>query len=890
MPSQIVRRTDYRPFEHTVESVFLDFHLHPTHTCVTSLMTVAPVKGCEGAELVLNGRELELDYVKLDGLVLNEKAGEFRRLPSGDIAIAGVTKPSTIEIRNYIDPKANTSLMGLYLSHGNFTTQCEAEGFRRITYFPDRPDVSSRFTVRINAPKALCPVTLSNGNLIDEGDINDIWHFTVWEDPFKKPAYLFALVAGKFVSREETFKLANGKSALLQVWVEPKNADKTEHAMRSLKHAIAWDERRFGLELDLERFMLCATDDFTMGAMENKGLNIFNSKCILAKPEVATDADYERIEGVIGHEYFHNWTGDRVTLRDWFQLPLKEGLTVFRDQEFSSDMLGEAFARSRKRIEDVRYLREKQFAEDAGPMAHPVRPEAYEEINNFYTVTVYEKGAEVFRMLQTLVGRETFKKGLALYLSRHDQSCATCEDFFNAMQDASGKDLSAFARWLTQPGTPRVRVTGRFDAAAETFSLTLSQTNPKAPQAEPLVIPLEVALFNPGIGAVPLRLEGESAARSISRVLELAEREQTFVFADVRRAPVLSLNRNFSAPVILEYEAPDADLLYLVKADTDPFNRVEAMQTLALRTLSDMVSDVHAGLNMVVSNVYRNAFAEVLRMKDLPAGFKAELLRLPSENRIAATQVLVDPAAIRRALQFLREQLGREFANELSMTFDENAPAAAYSPDPVNVGKRALRALCFEFLLASGNTRAFLRARQLFETSANATEKLSSLAVIVNSTAPAKLDILRQAEELWRNEPLLVNKWLTVQATATTSMDQAPVVERVRSLRNYPGYSQTNPNNVYALILAFCQNNPAEFHRQDGSGYRLWAEEVLKLDKINPIVASRLARCMDNWRRYVPELARQMYEAMTLVYGEPDLSSDVREVLSKALGENRTHS
>ncbi|HAW45442.1 MAG TPA: aminopeptidase N, partial [Sutterella sp.] len=788
---------------------------------------------------------------------------------------------------NYINPQANTSLMGLYLSHGNFTTQCEAEGFRRITYFMDRPDVSTKFTVRINAPKLVCPVTLSNGNLIDEGDINEIWHYSVWEDPFKKPAYLFALVAGKFVAREETFKLANGKSALLQVWVEPKNADKTEFAMRSLKRAIAWDERRFNLELDLERFMIVATDDFTMGAMENKGLNIFNSKCILANPTVATDTDYEHIEGVIGHEYFHNWTGDRVTLRDWFELPLKEGLTVFRDQEFSSDMLGDDFARVVKRVKDVRYLRERQFAEDAGPMAHPVRPEAYEEINNFYTVTVYEKGAEIFRMLQTLLGREGFKKGLTRYLQDHDGSCATCEDFLKAMSETSGKDLAQFARWFSTPGTPRVKVSPVFDERAQTLTITLTQSNAKAEQAghfEPLLIPFDIALFVPGIGALPLRLSGEPAARGISRVLEMTERTQTFVFEDVRRAPVLSLNRNFSAPVIVDYVQSDADLVYLAKADTDPFNRIEAMQTLALRTLTTMVEDAQAGLNLALGNAYRNAFSEVLKNKDLHPIFKAELLRLPSETRIAQEQILINPKTVRQALRFLREQIGKEFTNDLMMTFDDCVPDPIYSPDPLNMGRRALRALCFEFLLASGNTTAFLRARQVFDKAQNATEKLSALSVIVNSTVPAKFDILAKAEALWRDEPLLINKWLSVQATATVPMDKTSILEAVRELREYPGYNPNNPNNVYALILAFCQSNPGQFHREDGAGYRLWAEELLRLDKVNPIVAGRLARCLDNWRRFAPVYAKKMYEAMTTVYAQPDLSPDVREVLRKSLG------
>ena len=886
MSRNIVTRSDYRAPSHQIDNVFLDFQLHPTRTCVTSKIEIAPT--AQESDLLLNGRELELEYIKVDGRVISEGSG-YSKLPNGDIIVHGIDHAVTLEIRNYINPQANKSLLGLYLSNGNFTTQCEAEGFRRITYYPDRPDVSAKFTVRLAAPKQICPVMLSNGNLIDSGDINNIWHFTKWEDPFRKPAYLFALVAGKFVAREERYKLANGKDVLLQVWVEPQNADKTEHAMESLKHAIAWDERRFGLELDLERFMIVATDDFTMGAMENKGLNIFNSKCILANPSVATDADYEHIEGTIGHEYFHNWTGDRVTLRDWFQLTLKEGLTVFRDQEFSSDMLGSEFARARKRIDDVSFLRDRQFAEDAGPMAHPVRPESYEEINNFYTVTVYEKGAEIFRMLQTLLGREGFKKGLHLYLDRNDGKGATCEDILNAMQEATGKNLSQFARWFSQPGTPHIKVSAVYDEDKQTLSLTLRQSNPKAEERgmkAPLLIPFDIAFFNPLTGAVPLRLTTEGAPRGISRVLELRAEEETFVFGDIKKSPILSLNRNFSAPVIVEYEANDQDLAYLAKNDTDPFSRWEAMQTLALRALDDMISDCEAGDKMVVPGAFKNAFTEVLRNKNLSPIFKTALLKLPGESRIAQTQALIDPQVIRRALSFLKEQLGREYANDFMRVFDDNIPSPAYTYDPDNMGKRGLRGLCFEYLLAGGSTRAFLRAKQVFETAQNATEKLDALKVIVNSTVPSKVQILQQAEEAWRNEPLLINKWLALQATSTAGMDGMSVIDMVKTLRTYPNYNINNPNNVYSLILAFCSNNPGEFHREDGAGYRLWAEEVIKLDKINPIVASRLARCLDNWRRYAPAFSKQMYEALCTVYSEPGLSPDVHEVIRKALGEN----
>ena len=890
MASATVFRKDYIPPTHWVDSVYLEFDLHPQQTHVHSTLMIRPNEDRINNDLVLNGRDLDLIRIAIDGRELDRS--EYTILPTGDIVLRGITENIKLEIENVINPQANSSLMGLYLSNGNFMTQCEAEGFRRITYYPDRPDVSAKFTVRINAPKSVCPVLLSNGNLIEEGELDGNWHYTCWEDPFPKPSYLFALVAGNLKCREEKFQLKNGKKALLQIWVEPRNLDKTEFALESLKRAIAWDEERFGLELDLERFMIVATDDFTMGAMENKGLNIFNSRCVLATPQVATDRDFARIESVIGHEYFHNWTGDRVTCRDWFQLTLKEGLTVFREQEFAADMLGDSTARAVKRIEDVRYLRDRQFPEDAGPMAHPIRPESYEEINNFYTTTVYEKGAEVIRMLQTLLGKDGFKRGLDLYIREHDGSCATCEDFLNAMAEANMRNLNQFKRWYSQAGTPHVRVRTHWDAQSATYAVTLTQFCPPSPgqdKKEPFFIPFDIALFNSKGTPIALQLQEETTAKGTSRVLELTDEEHTWVFVGVKEQPIPSLARNFSAPIIVDYNYTPEELVFLSQCDNDAFNRAQAMEELSLLCINEMVADFERGTRMVFNPHYRNAFESMLTDKSVSPAFKAIALTLPSETRIAESQPMINPIAIRAAIRSLREQLGRQFSHVIMRVFDDNAPNPVYSPSAAEAGKRAMRAFCFELLLAGGNAKSLLRARQIFETSKNLTERLDALRIIVNSASPTKFTLLEAAEAEWRKEPLLINKWFTLQATATVPMDECPIVDVVQNLiERYPGYNVHNPNNVYSLVLAFCQNNLAEFHRPDGAGYKLWVEQVLKLDRINPQVSSRLARCLDNWRRYTPECSKLMFSALKYVYSQPNLSSDLKEVVGKALN-NATH-
>ncbi len=885
MALETIYRKDYLPPNHLVETVDLVFDLHPERTRVTSTLKIHPNEKRTSDDLILNGRDLQLLSIKVDGRSL--LPSQYTLLETGDLCVHSITRNALITIENEINPSANTSLMGLYISNENFMTQCESEGFRRITFFPDRPDVMATYKVRINAPKSVCPVLLSNGNLIEEGELDTHWHYCVWEDPFKKPSYLFALVAGNLKKRESTYQTKSGKSVTLQIYTEEKNIDKTEFAMDSLKRAIAWDEKRFGLELDLERFMIVATDDFNFGAMENKGLNIFNSRCILANPTVATDADFARIESVIAHEYFHNWTGNRVTCRDWFQLTLKEGLTVFRDQEFSADQLGDATARAVKRIEDVRYLRNTQFAEDAGPMAHPIRPDSYKEINNFYTTTVYEKGAEVIRMLQTLLGKEGFKRGLTQYLRDNDGKAATCDDFLTAMAEANLRDLSKFKRWYSQAGTPHVKVQTQWNRSSATYTVKLTQSCPATPESavkDPFLIPFAMALLNNKGQCLPLQLQSETNPKGTARVLEFAETERTWTFTNIREKPIPSFARNFSAPIIVDYDYTNDELVFLSRFDTDAFNRCEAMEQLALRCINEMVTDFERGSRMVINPYYKNAFEAMLTDKHASAAFKALALTLPSEWRAAELQPLINPTATRTAIRALREQLGRQFSHVLMRVFDDNIPSSNYSPNPTDSGKRALRALCFELLLAGGNAKSLLRARQTFESSNNLTERYDALRIIVNSASPTKYTLLEAAEAQWRNEPLLINKWFTVQATATVPMDDCPVKDVVQNLiERYPGYNPRNPNNVYSLVLAFCQNNLAEFHRPDGEGYRLWVNEVLKLDKTNPAVAARLARTLDNWRRFSPECARLMFAALNYVYSQPDISNNLKEVVGKAL-------
>lgn len=881
-----VYRKDYRPYTHSIDSVELDFVLNPESTTVTSTMTVTPLRGAATTDMVLDGgRDLFIEKVLING----QQANDRYQMAGGQLTIKNISSQATITIVNRIVPVNNTSLSGIYMSRGTFMSQCEAQGFRNITYWPDRPDVMSRFTVTIHADRTQYPVLLSNGNLVAQGDEADNGHWVRWEDPFKKPCYLFALVAGDFVAREDTITTKSGREVLLQVWTEKKNYPNSEHALESLKKAIAWDETRWGLELDLDRFMIVATDDFNFGAMENKGLNIFNSRYVMASPDIATDTDYQNIESIVGHEYFHNWTGDRITLRDWFQLTLKEGLTVFREQEFTADMQPDESSRAVTRIREVRALRNSQFAEDAGPMAHPIRPDSYQEIDNFYTMTVYEKGAEVIRMLQTLLGKEGFKKGMDRYVELFDESAITCDDFIRAMAEANGVDLSAFSLWWSQAGTPRVSVETSWDQEHSTFTIRASQATPATPgQSEkyPLVIPILVGLIGRNGKDLPLKLAGSDDEPVTTAKLVLESSDDEWTFENITENPVLSLGRGFSAPVIFDYAYSLQELQFLALNDSDGFNRADAFERLMLAVLNDVADMIENGVEPDVHGTLISAFEGILTNTNLSPEYRATVLELPSEKAIAARRAMINPQTIRAARVFVMETIGRRLSHKLGTplrTENMRNMTLEYKFDAKEAGKRALSNLTLEYWLAGGNAKALLDARDQFESADNLTDRLAALRMIVNSQSPAKIDVLNAAGRLWGGEPLLINKWFTVQATARVYPNECPVLDRIKSLMQCPVFSIKNPNNVYALVNAFMTANEPEFHLPDGAGYDFWVETVLQLDAVNGHVAARLARALDNWRRYTPELARLMHAALTKVAEAENLSAGVREVVHKAL-------
>jgi aminopeptidase N len=888
----VIRRADYAPPAFLIDTVALEFDLVPERTVVKNTMRLRRnPDASRAAHLELLGEQLEFVSAAIDGAPY----GAVRTNEHG-VTLEHVPDSFELTLTSICKPAENTTLSGLYVSSGNFFTQCEAEGFRRITYFLDRPDVMATYTVTLRADKATYPVLLSNGNLLEEGELPEGRHFARWEDPFRKPCYLFALVAGKLVSIEERVKSGSGKEKLLQVWVEPHDLDKTRHAMDSLINSIQWDEKRFGLELDLDRFMIVAVSDFNMGAMENKGLNIFNTKYVLANPETATDTDFANIEAVVGHEYFHNWTGNRVTCRDWFQLSLKEGLTVFRDQEFSADMAGGATdeaARATKRIEDVRVLRQMQFAEDAGPMAHPVRPESYVEINNFYTMTVYEKGSEVVRMYQTLFGREGFRKGMDLYFKRHDGQAVTCDDFRHALADANGRELAQFERWYSQAGTPRVSVQTEYDAARRTCRVTLMQgygdTAPAARETQKgsLLIPFAIGLLGKNGADLPLRLEGEAAAASTTtRVLEFTQSEQTFTFVDVAEKPLPSLLRNFSAPVIVEYDYSADELAFLLAHDSDPFNRWEAGQRLATRELLELASRAASDLPLDLDDSVVAAFARVLTDQALSPAFRELALILPSEAYLAEQMAESNPAAVHTARQFVRKRLATALKNEWLAVYEQNLTPGAYEATPKASGHRALKNLALSYLAELDDPADAVRlASAQYAGANNMTDRAAALSTLLNAAAAGggtqAQDALEDFYRRFENEPLVIDKWFALQATQRGSAHQ-PVIEIVRELMAHPAFNLKNPNRARSLIFSFCAANPAQFHAEDGSGYAFWAEQVIALDALNPQVAARLARSLELWRRFTPTLREGMRAALEKVAAQVK-SRDVREIVEKAL-------
>ncbi|WP_250483228.1 aminopeptidase N [Caballeronia sp. GaOx3] len=897
--SVVIRRQDYTPPAFLIDSVALEFDLVPARTVVKNTMKLRrnPDARGDASRLELMGEQLEFVSAAIDGVAHADVRVHENGLSIGNIP-ADVFE---LSIESICNPAENTTLSGLYVSSGNFFTQCEAEGFRRITYFLDRPDVMATYVVTLRADKSAYPVLLSNGNLIEEGDLPGGRHFAKWEDPFKKPSYLFALVAGKLVCIEERIRSGSGKEKLLQVWVEPHDLDKTRHAMDSLIHSIRWDEKRFGLELDLDRFMIVAVSDFNMGAMENKGLNIFNTKYVLANPETATDTDFSNIEAVVGHEYFHNWTGNRVTCRDWFQLSLKEGLTVFRDQEFSADMAAgdaegaaSAAARATKRIEDVRVLRQMQFAEDAGPMAHPVRPESYVEINNFYTMTVYEKGSEVVRMYQTLFGRDGFRRGMDLYFQRFDGQAVTCDDFRHALADANHRDLAQFERWYSQAGTPRVAVRAHHDAANGRYTLTLTQGYGDGSEAArdtqegPLLIPFSVGLIGRNGADLPLRLEGEKEPNGTTRVLEFTEREQSFTFVDVNETPLPSLLRNFSAPVIVEYDYTNDELAFLLAHDSDPFNRWEAGQRLATRELLALAGRAAKGEALAIDEQVIAAFARVLEDTTLTPAFRELALMLPSESYLAEQMAVSDPAAVHAARVFMTRRLASQLRDKWLATYEANRTPGEYRPLPEDAGKRGLKNLSLAYLSQLDDPReAVGLAQAQYDAADNMTDRSAALSALLLASATKGADAtvadaaLADFYRRFENEALVIDKWFALQATQRGGPDRK-VIEIVRRLMQHQAFNIKNPNRARSLIFSFCSGNPAQFHADDGSGYAFWAEQVIALDALNPQVAARLARGLELWRRFTPRLREKMHAALSEVASKAK-SRDVREVVEKAL-------
>ena len=875
----IVKREDYQASAYLIEQVDLSFDLDANKTRVLNKMRVRRNEGVAPEALRLKGEELNLSRVLVNG------QGTSFKMDGDDLVLENLpdgVEPFDLEIFTTCNPSKNTKLMGLYVSQSSFFTQCEAEGFRRITYFLDRPDIMTSYSVMIRADKALYPVLLSNGNLMDSGELEGGRHFAHWVDPHKKPCYLFALVAGQFVTREQRITTRSGKEHLLQIYVRSGDLDKTEHAMNSLIASIAWDEARFNLSLDLDRFMIVATSDFNMGAMENKGLNIFNTKFVLANAQTATDTDFANVESVVAHEYFHNWTGNRVTCRDWFQLSLKEGLTVFRDQEFSQDLAHTASARAVKRIEDVRLLRTVQFAEDAGPMSHPVRPDQYMEINNFYTVTIYEKGAEVVRMMQTLVTREGFKKGMALYFERHDGSAVTCDDFVQAISDANpssalSEHLEIFKRWYSQAGTPRLAVHSEYDEPSQTYTLHLSQTPPANHlEREPFLIPVEVGLLNAqGIETHPTQL------------LVLTQSEQSFTFQRVTAPPTPSILRRFSAPVILEHNASEADLLNMLAHDSDAFNQWEAAQKLCVKAALAAVEDTNTPTSQgPLSDALIASLRQVLRQPELDSALKELVLTLPSESYISEQLSVVDPAKVHAVRESMRNQLAHELQADWAWVVESQPRSSAYSTDPVAMGERALNTLALHYLCLHAtqvnDTVWPGRTYQRFKDASNMTERFGAMSALVHCAHPLGDNCLDQFHHQFAKEALVIDKWFALQASATDRQGQ--ILPRVKQLMQHPDFQIKNPNRARSLLFSYCMANPGGFHRTDASGYVFWAERVLELDAFNPQVAARLARALDRWRQLAQPYQHAAQEAIKRVAAKSDLSNDVREVVNRSLG------
>ncbi len=876
---QVNYRKDYEPTPFLIETIDLEFFLESEETLVRATMSIQrnPASKAKNADLVLDGEELSHRSLSIDGKL---QALDAYTVTDETLTLSCLPDSFKLTTEVLINPRGNTALSGLYKTGANYCTQCEAEGFRRITWYLDRPDVMAKFTTYMEGDKAENPVMLSNGNRVGSGELDGGRHWARWEDPFKKPSYLFALVAGTLSCHADSFRTMSGRDVALEIYVEPQNAEKTQHAMDSLKKSMKWDEEVFGLEYDLDQFMIVAVDDFNMGAMENKGLNVFNSSCVLANPETATDDNYSSIEAVIAHEYFHNWTGNRVTCRDWFQLTLKEGLTVFRDQEFSSDMNSRAV----ERIGNVRGLRGRQFAEDAGPMSHPIRPEAYIEMNNFYTATVYEKGAEIIGMYHTLLGAEGFRKGMDLYFERHDGQAVTCDDFRAAMADANGRNLDQFERWYLQGGTPRLHVSESYDAAAGTFRLTLRQSCPGTPdmpasEKQPFHVPVGVGLLAQSGDPIALQLEGEAAAGGTNRVLELTEEEQTFTFIGLKGKPIVSVLRNFSAPMVVEHERTAQEYTFLMANDEDCFNRWDAGQQYGTQLLLEGVAKHQAGESWELPQAFVDAIGATLKDPTLDRSLKAMALSLPGENWLADRMDVSDPVAVHAVRDAARKQIAKAFEDDLLTAIDSNQTPGAYEFNGMAVGRRDLSNICLSYLATLEEEEIKDLCVTRYKGANSMTDSFAALSCLADMQGPEREEALASFYTKWKDDPLVLNKWFTVQATCGLE----DVLDRVKALCDHPDFTLRNPNRARSLVGAFAMGNPSAFHAEDGSGYRFLATQVIAMDSINPQIASRLVDPLLAWRRLGKGRQAILKEELGKILAVKGLSKDVYEKVSKSV-------
>ena len=883
---------DYRPPPFTIETTDLHFDLYEDHACVVSKLLFKRSGGSDVTSLRLHGQLLKLEKIFINGQLVNSdqyiQDDESLTVPALDGLLGASFGEFLFECHTRIEPQKNTALEGLYKSKKMFCTQCEAEGFRRITYYLDRPDVMSIFTTTVAAEKAKYPVLLSNGNKLASGDVDGApdRHWVTWEDPFKKPSYLFALVAGDLLSLDDTFVTCSDREIELRIFVEEKDIDKCDHAMLSLKNSMRWDEEVYGREYDLDIFMIVAVDDFNMGAMENKGLNVFNTSCVLASPQTTTDFSFQRVEAVVAHEYFHNWSGNRVTCRDWFQLSLKEGFTVYRDSEFSADM----GSRTVKRIEDVSFLQTVQFAEDGGPMAHSVRPDSYMEISNFYTVTIYEKGAEVVRMIALLLGPEKFRAGSDLYFDRHDGQAVTTEDFVKAMEDASGIGLGQFRNWYYQAGTPVISIQSEFDADNKRYTLHVSQSCPDTPgqsNKKPLTVPLRLGLLGSDGKDLPLRLLVDDASTSeTDRVLSVTQEEQQFVFEGLESEPIPSLLRGFSAPVRLLYDYSRADLLFLMVNDSDGFNRWNASQLLTIGLIEELQSDLAAGRDLALPQSLVDAYAGVLdSMLSDPSVDKAmvaQLLSLPTVGFLIERAEVADVESIHLVREFLLNGLAARFYSSFLDVYTNNTSNAEYAADAESIARRSLRNLALSYLMRSDMDEAVTLAQHQFVQASNMTDQLSGLRCLVNNGARVAVELKRDAlasfYKQWSHEPLVVDQWFVVQAVCQLPGSLA----QVKQLLEHADFDIRNPNKVRSLIGAFCGQNHVGFHDASGEGYEFLADQVLVLDKLNPQIASRLLMPLTRWKKFSAKRQGLMQAQLRRIKAQEELSKDLFEIVEKS--------